>query len=395
MGPGLITPRRYEGETALRALYRHILRRAVLAALVFMVLAPMAVSAGARPSKIYYLYITACESCREASGLIDSLPGAVQVASGGEAFSSDVEVVKVNLSADSGRALKLFEAFQVPEGDRTAPMVLAGHAWYGGVDAIKRFIAEGLPARTALDTPDVSGEGALPALNWGSMLAAGFVGGLNPCALSMLLLFLTVLASLKAGVARCAAVFLAAKFVTYLLIGTLLLGAFQAWNPDWLQLAAKIALTLLSAVLIALNLRDAFMARRERYGEIKNRLPAPLRKGLQARIRASLESPFGPLTLVAAALGALVAAGEFLCAGQVYLAALLAAIQTGEKLGTLFPMLAGYCLMFLLPSAAVSVAVIRGQALLTVSEFVRRRMPLIKGITALFFAAALVYVWLA
>ena len=329
--------------------------------------------------------------------MIDSLPETVQVTSGGEAFSSDVEVVKVNLSADSGRALKLFEAFQVPDGrpDRADGAGRACLVCGRGLE-IRRFIAEGFARGHGAGHAGCPGRGRTARAELGIDADRRVSwAGLNPCALSMLLLFLTVLANLKAGVARCAAVFLAAKFVTYLSIGTLLLGAFQAWNPGWLQLAAKIALTALSAVLIALNLRDAFMARRERYGEIKNQLPLPLRKGLQARIRASLESPFGPLTLVAAALGALVAAGEFLCAGQVYLAALLAAIQTGERLGTLFPMLAGYCLMFLAPSVALSVAVIRGQALFTVSEFVRRRMPLIKGITALFFAAALVYVWLA
>ncbi len=363
--------------------------------LLALILLALGASAQARPGRLYYLYITACESCHEASGLIDALPEAIQVTSDGEAFSSPLQVVRVNLTADSGRAMKLFEAFRVPEEDRTAPMVLAGDAYYAGVDAIRRFVTQDLPAGAALTTPEVLGEGAVPELAWGPMLAAGFVGGLNPCALSMLLLLLTVLFQLKANAFRCAAVFLGAKFVTYLLIGTLLLGAFQAWNPSWLQMTAKIALTAMSVALIALNLRDAWMARRERYGEIKNQLPAPLRRGLQARIHKALEKPFGPLTLVVAALGVLVAAGEFLCAGQVYLAALLAAIQTGKDLAALFPMLIGYCLMFLLPSAALSFAVARGQALFLVSEFVRRRMPLIKLITALFFVAALFYVWVA
>ncbi len=368
--------------------------RFVLAAIaVLLICAPSL--AGTRPSKLYYIYITACESCQEVSSLIDKLPDAIQVAEGGAEFSSPVEVVRINLTSDPGRAIKLFDAYQVPEDDRIAPMVLAGDAYYAGADKIRQVLVEGLSAGAALTTREVLGEGSAPELFWGPMLAAGFVGGLNPCALSMLLLLLTVLANMKTNAARCAAVFLGAKFVTYLLIGTLLLGAFQAWNPSWLQLAAKLALTILSAILIALNLRDAWMARRERYGEIKNQLPVPLRRGLQTRIRQALEKPFGPLTLVVAALGVLVAAGEFLCAGQVYLAALLAAIQTGGDLGALFPMLAGYCLMFLAPSVLVSFIVARGQALLAVSEFVRRRMPLIKLITALFFAAALIYVWVA
>jgi hypothetical protein len=348
-----------------------------------------------RYSRLYYIYITACESCHEATSLIDALPDTVHVAEGGAAFSSPVEVVRVNLTDDPNRAIRLFDAYQVPQEDRTAPMVLAGDAYYAGVENIRRFLAEGLPAGAALNTPEELGAASDVALFWGPMLAAGFVGGLNPCALSMLLLLLTVLANIKTNALRCAAVFLGAKFITYLLIGTLLLGAFQAWNPQWLQLAAKIALTVLAVVLIAFNLRDAWMVRRERYGEVINQLPTALRRGLQSSIRQALEKPFGPLTLVAAALGALVAAGEFLCAGQVYLATLLAAIQAGKDLGTLFPMLVGYCVMFLVPSAALSFAVARGQALLTVSEFVRRRMPLIKLVTAAFLALALIYAWMS
>ena len=367
-----------------------------IALCVFVLLwASTAAIAGSHTSKAYYLYITACESCHEASGLIDALPQSVQVMVDGLAFSSPVEIVRINLTADSGRALKLFDAFQVPKKDRIAPILLAGDAYYTGVDSIRRFISEDISVGGALDTPEVLGENPQLALTWGPMLAAGFIGGLNPCALSMLLLLLTVLANLKANAARCAGVFLGAKFVTYLLIGTLLLGAFQAWNPSWLQLVTKTALTIISMGLIALNLRDAWMARSERYGEVKNQLPVPLRRGLQARIRVSLEKPFGPLMLVVAALGSLVAAGEFLCAGQVYLAALLAAIQTGRDLAALFPMLIGYCLMFLVPSAFISLAVARGQALFTVSEFILKRMPLIKLITALFFIATLIYVWVA
>lgn len=355
-----------------------------------------AARAQAHPSKLYYLYITACESCQEASGLIEALPETIRVTVDGETAPSALEVEKINLTADNERAMAVFQAYNVPQEERTAPMILAGERYYPGVDAIRRFLSQDLPNGAAMGTPQILVEAGEPAaLSWGSILAAGFVGGLNPCALSMLLLLLTVLANLKASAARCAAVFLLAKFAAYLLIGTLLLGAFQAWNPTWLHLAAKIALTALSAVLIVLNARDAWMARQERYGQIKNQLPAPLRRGLQSRIRTALEKPFGPLYLVVAALGVVVAAGEFLCAGQVYLATLLAAIQKGQDLCALFPMLVGYCLMFLLPSALLSFAVARGQALLTVSEFVRRRMPLIKLITALFFVAALLYVWAA
>ena len=213
--------RTFWGQTGKR---RSVGFRIVLGVFIFLWLC-VVVTAEARPSKVYYLYITACESCREVSGLIDALPETIQVTTGEEKFTSPMEVVQVNLTADTGSALALFDAFHVPMEDQTAPMVLAGSAYYAGVDAIRRFISDGLPAGAALYTQEVSGASAPPALEWGPALVAGFVGGLNPCALSMLLLFLTVIGSLKANIARYSAVFLGTKFVTYLVIGTLLLGA--------------------------------------------------------------------------------------------------------------------------------------------------------------------------
>lgn len=367
----------------------------VILSSIFMLLICVSSLAGTQTSKLYYIYITACESCYEVSSLINMLPNVVQVVEDGAEFSSPVDVVRINLTSEPDRAIMLFDIYQVPQKDRIAPIVLTGDTYYAGTEKIRQLLSEGLSEGVALNTLEETHESSTPNLLWKPMLAAGFIGGLNPCALSMLLLLLAVLANIKANAAKCAAVFLGAKFVTYLLIGTVLLGLFQTWNPSWLQLVTKIALTVLSAVLIALNLWDARMAQKECYGEIKNQLPVLLRRSLQTRIILALEKPFAPLTFVVAALGVLVAAGEFLCAGQVYLASLLAAIQTGSNLGRLLPMLVGYCLMFLAPSILVSISVARGQALFTVSEFVRRRMSLIKLITALLFIAILVYVWMS
>lgn len=344
-------------------------------------------------STVYYLYVTACESCQRAKQVLDALPERVDVKMGDYEFQSELRLIPVDIGAETGLAYALFEEFGVPEEKRLAPIILIGDRYYQGAESIERFLSYALGRGYGLQTPVIEGEAALPALEWGGTALAGLIGGLNPCALSMLLLFLSLLANMNQRVGRMAALFLLSKFITYLLIGTVLLTVFQAWNPSWLPMAIKILLTVASLVLIALNLRDAWMARRERYGDIRNQLPAGMRRGLQSRIRSALEGG-GVGALLIVALGALVAAGEFLCSGQVYLATLLTALQKGQDTQRLLLMLIVYCAAFLVPSTALSLLIVKGKSALMLSEFMRRRMVLIKLITALFFAAVLVVVWL-
>ena len=89
----------------------------------------------------------------------------------------------------------------------------------------------------------------------------------------MLLFFLTVLLSMGRRVGALAAVYLASKLATYLLIGTLLYSAFRLWNPWWLPQALKLVLTALGLGLMALNIMDALAVRRHDHGRIKTSCP--------------------------------------------------------------------------------------------------------------------------
>lgn len=344
-------------------------------------------------STIYYLYVTACESCAKAKQVLDALPERATVTIGDYSFESKLNIKPVDIGADTGLAYALFEAFNVPEEKQLAPIVFIGERYYQGAESIERFLTYAISRGDGLRTPVITEEVSLPALEWGSTALAGLIGGLNPCALSMLLLFLSLIANLQKNIGKMAALFLGSKFVVYLLLGTVLLTVFQAWNPTWLPTATKMLLTALSAVLIVLNLRDAWMARRERYGDIRNQLPAGIRRSLQSRIRSALSGGSGSAFLIIA-LGAIVASGEFLCSGQVYLATLLTALQKSQDTARLLNLLAVYCAAFLMPSVAMSFLVVRGRSALELSEFMRRNMTAVKLVTALFFVVVLVIVWI-
>lgn len=347
-------------------------------------------------SVIYYLYSPSCAGCAEVEPLLDGLPASVTVRRGDYEFTSQIKLLRVDIYEHPDIAAALFKRYMVPEKAQTTPIVFLRDKYYGGADSINRMLmyaienaqAVGTPLLEESAAPDVSG------LTWAGTITAGFVAGFNPCALSMLLFFLTLLLPLRKNTGLYAAIFLASKFIAYMLIGTVLLTAFSAWNPTWLPMAAKLLLTAIGAVLAALNLADAWAAHRERYGSIKNQLPRGVRRFLHGRIRRALDSPSRKLIPSVIALGLIVAASEFLCSGQLYLATLTAGLEMNLAYLRQFMMLIAFCLAFLAPSVALTALVVKGRDMFGLSDAMLRHMPAIKLATALVMIAIIIAAWI-
>lgn len=346
-------------------------------------------------SRVHYLYVTACESCARAKAALDALPDSVQVTRGAYEFASPVEVIAIDIGSDLGTAQALFDRFNVPDNKRTAPIVFLRDSYLSGADAIERGLLLRLQRGEAVGAAGaVSRQADLSALSWAGTLAAGLIGGLNPCALSMLLFFVTVLVSSGRGVVRYAVLYLISKLAVYLLIGLAFYSLFTALDLAWLPLLLKLLLTAVCAVLIVLNVSDALAARRPAGGTIRNQLPRGARRFLHQRIQSMLSRGGWQLHVSVVLLGALVASVEFLCSGQVYLATLLTAIDQGVRPAAMGMMLVLYCLAFLLPSALLTALAARGTTVNALSRLLADRMPLVKWATAMLFAAVMLVMWL-
>lgn len=379
------------------------MRRLFALLLLLMAMIPSCAAAAEEPeSRVTYLYVTACQSCARVKDLLASLPEEIEAADGqGGTVRSRLVVEEVNIAADLPAAQALFARYGVPEDEQMAPTVFLRDTYLAGADAILASLPEALAAGGALtDGAAAQAEAASPAaggpsaLGLGATVLAGLVGGLNPCALSMLLVLLSALLTAGRGAGRYAAVYLAVKGVCYFLIGTVFLAAFAATDATWLPGAVRLAATAVSAVLVVLNLMDAASALRERYGAVRNQLPARLRGGLSRCIRRAVRSHPGGLLLAVAGAGALVSLGEFMCAGQVYLATLLSALHAGTEAGRMALLLLAYCLSFLAPSALIACFVVRVKGTFEASDKLRRYMPLVKLLTALVLAGAVVLLWM-
>jgi cytochrome c biogenesis protein CcdA len=175
-----------------------------------------------------------------------------------------------------------------------------------------------------------------------AVLLTGLVDGINPCALAILLFFVSFLFTIRktrVSVARMGMVYIGAVYVVYFLIGLGLLRASTLLQGHWLGQAG-------AALLMLLGLTNLLSAVFPRF-PIRLEVPEGSKESLKTWMyRATL-----PATLV---LGTLVGLHTFPCSGGPYVAVLgLLASKTGFWEGMGYLVL--YNLMFVVPLIVVLV----------------------------------------
>jgi cytochrome c biogenesis protein CcdA len=222
--------------------------------------------------------------------------------------------------------------------------------------SVGAVVVLGLAALVGLGAPRAPSPAmpqGLPALTLGAVLVAGLADGFNPCAFTVLLLFISSLlaaaqergiegtASLRARVIGLGSIYIASVFLTYLALGVGLLSTVDLFTQR--HLAARFG-ALLSIFLGLWMLKDYFAP------EIGFRLEAP---GAVVRwARASARRMTVP-ALVAG--GVLIGLCTVPCSGAVYLAVLaLLTAQPSALAG--FGYLVLYNALFVLPLAGILLA---------------------------------------
>lgn len=282
-----------------------------------------------------------------------------------------------------------FEKYRVPESEQKVPILFLRDTYFFGAEAVEKGLATSIEAGDAKNFQYPEELPEKTELSIWATLGTGLVNGLNPCALSMLFLLLSLLVSMKEGVVSRGLSYMGGKFAAYLLVGLGLSLIADSLSLSWLsglKTAGTILLLCFSLVFAFGNFMDFYQARRENYGKIRLQLPGFLRKlngqaieGVAAKHRGWVLIPilFG--------LGALISAGELLCTGQIYLASILYAAQAGGGVPILHLVL--YVSAMCLPSVAAVLLVGCGKRVLDLSEFSRKHLPVIKLINGVLFVA--------
>ncbi|MGQ9584774.1 MAG: hypothetical protein ACUVXG_05185 [Anaerolineae bacterium] len=222
-----------------------------------------------------------------------------------------------------------------------------------------------------------------------TVLAAGLVDGLNPCAFATIVFFVSYLAFTgRKGreILAVGAAFTAGVFLTYLGVGFGVMRAiaalpFMAAAGRWIYgLSAVLCLVLAGG-----SFYDYLQARRGRPEEMRLRLPLRLRRQVNRLIREGA----GARALVPAAFvsGALVSLVELACTGQVYLPTILFVLGVPEMQARATGYLLLYNGMFIFPLVVVFTAAYLGTTSEQLGMLVNRHTQTVKLATAILFLA--------
>lgn len=349
---------------------------------------------GPAPISVAYFYQVGCQECSRAEYDIRYV----------QSKYPQLLVEKYNVQEDAALAEWLGARFGVPEERRLAtPALFVGGDYLIGSDitpeALLALAEKYAPTGAERAWADFNLEAAEQRIierfkSFGllTVVFAGLVDGLNPCAFATLVFFVSYLAlSGRKGreILAVGGAFTLGVFLTYLAVGLGfykvldLLGGLLTTLGRWVY-----GLTgLFCAVLAVFSFLDFLKARRGEIGDMTLNLPHGLRMRINAVIRRGRRSQ----AFVAGAFvtGLVVSFLELACTGQVYLPTIIFVVSRPEMRGRAFVFLVLYNLLFILPLVVVFVLAYYGTASKQLTRFLQRRAAAVKlGMTLLFVALA-------
>jgi cytochrome c biogenesis protein CcdA len=228
-----------------------------------------------------------------------------------------------------------------------------------------------------------------------TIFSAGLLDGVNPCAFSTLLFFLSFI-SLRRQDRRSLFLvglsFIGAVFLAYFLIGLGFLQVLRALlSAGRATYVVKGLISCFAAILVVLNLRDAALARQGRVQDSALQLPKSLKRLSHRVIRSFSVLPF--FILGAALSGFLVSVIELACTGQVYLPTLVYMNQSALNHWSILLLLL-YNVGFILPLSLVFVLYLFGLQHEGLRAWYGKRIRLVRLGTAALFALMGVVVWI-
>ena len=347
---------------------------------------------------VVYFYDVLCEDCQalERDGVIEA-----------------IEDQGINvLSYDATEKSRLFSQFVNAYDTRASvPILFAGDEVYTGQDAIINGMESGAILTSAEEPLRPLGEGIVLEGFSGllTVIVAGLIDGVNPCAIAMLLMFVSLISFVKNRriMVLVSIAYIAGVFVTYLAVG---LGVLHFLSSAFIQtLIAEFSLILysvfafLALLFFIVTFYDFLVTKNEKYEKVKNQLPQFV-KNLNKRIMESLTTILKDedasflrkfnLFLIPFLVGIIIGFTEAACTGQIYFF-VLALIETGATgTGTFYLII--FNIMFIMPLVIIALIAIMNRNVMAVSNFVREHLAIIKLITALFFLAMVIlFIYLA
>lgn len=225
-----------------------------------------------------------------------------------------------------------------------------------------------------------------------TIIFSGLLDGFNPCAISMLIFFLTFIKnSDKKRVLSIGLTFCVATFLTYLGLGLGLLKFSSIMiNFRILTIIMYLITLLLVLTFLALNIHDLIQIKKHNYGNIKNQLPKPIKNKIHKLLKINTESKM--IYFVVFFTGVIISVMEFFCTGQVYLPSIVYMISLNLDLTYNIFLLVVYNLFFILPLIFILyLLAIKKWEDARVMSVVTNNLTLVKILLILFFTVLSIY----
>lgn len=232
-------------------------------------------------------------------------------------------------------------------------------------------------------------------MGWLTVVAAGLVDGINPCAFATLVFFvsyLTLSGNTGKDVLFVGGAFTLGVFLAYLAVG---LGLYQILElvSGTLDMISRIVFILTGVFCLVLAILSFLDYRKARQGEVSDmllKLPEPLRIRINATIRKGRSS--SNYIIGAFVAGILISFLELACTGQIYLPTIIFVSSIPELRLQAILYLVVYNLLFIMPLVVIFVLVYFGTTSKDLTRFLQKNASWVKlGMSVVFVALG---VWL-
>ncbi len=358
--------------------------------------APTAAPTGEPTINLAYFYQTGCGQCERVAYDLELLrtrfPG--------------LRVATFDISKEHALNEALAERANLPVEQRlVAPAIFVGDDALVGSEItldrleaiVQRYAGAGAPPVWEMVEPESAVESIVRRFrSFGvlTVIGAGLIDGLNPCAFATIVFFISYLSFVgrsRRDLLLTGGAFTTGVFLTYLLVGFGALRFLQAVSG--LAAVGRVVyglMAVLCLVFATLSVHDAWQARRSKPEAMRLRLPKPLQRRVHRVIRENTSRP--AFVGMAAVTGLVVSVLELACTGQVYLPTILFVLGRPELRLQAVSYLVLYNLVFVLPLIVVFVVAALGAGSARLAVLMQKHTARVKLLTAVVFVV--LGVWL-
>jgi len=307
----------------------------------FSILSASLVRAETEKICIYFFYQEGCPECAKVMSYIEAL----------QTNYLNVNISKFEIrDPDKAELLtKLFDAYHVPDGKRTVPIVFISNKYFVGEEEISSFLEDEIKSleQSGCDCPSIKEDGSPlnpSRLSFWVITGAALADSINPCAIAILLFLLGSLTLVKQAkkVYRTGLVFIITVFITYFLVG---LGLYTFLHLSGYSHLFYQFIGILAIAIGILNIKDFLWPGG---GGFAIEVPQRWRPYVE-KLVGKIASPVGAFLT-----GFVVALFELPCTGGPYIYILGLLAQTTTRPLAVF-MLLYYNLIFVLPLIIITI----------------------------------------